>query len=56
MVKTHTSFCHYYEQDLMKLNLQAARFASDAMRMLNGARLSSNGLHSILEVAGLITE
>ena len=37
---------HIYKQDLMKLNFQTVRFAADAMRMLNGARLSVNGLYS----------
>ena len=31
----------------MKLNLQTVSFAADAMRMLNGAILSVNGLYSI---------
>ena len=31
---------HKYKDDLMKLNLQTVSFAADAMRMLNGARLS----------------
>ena len=39
---------HVYKQDLMKLNLQMMKFAADAMRMLNGARLSVNGLYSIV--------
>ena len=43
-----------YKQDLMKLNLQTVIFAADAMRMLNGARLSVNGLYSIVEVDWLI--
>ena len=34
----------------MKLNLQTVSFAADAMRMLNGARLSVNGLYSITGV------
>ena len=38
----------------MKLNLQTVRFAGDAMRMLNGARLSVNGLYSIAGVDWLI--
>ena len=45
---------HIYKQDLMKLNLQTVRFAADAMRMLNGARLSVNGLYSIAGVDWLI--
>ena len=38
---------HIYKDDLMKPNLQTVSFAADAMRMLNGARLSVNGLYSI---------
>ena len=38
----------------MKLNLQTVSFAADAMRMLNGARLSVNGLYSITGVDWLI--
>ena len=38
----------------MKLNLQTVRFAADAMKMLNGARLSVNGLYSIVGVEWLI--
>ena len=38
----------------MKLNLQTVRFAADAIRMLNGARLSVNGLYSITGVDWLI--
>ena len=34
----------------MKLNVQTVSFAADAMRMLNGARLSVNGLYSITGV------
>ena len=45
---------HVYKQDLMNLNLQTVRFAPDAMRMLNGARLSVNGLNSITGVDWLI--
>ena len=45
---------HMYKQDLMKLNLQTVRFAADAMRMLNGARLSVSGLYSITGVDCLI--
>ena len=36
---------HVYKQDLMKLNLQIAKFAADA-----GARLSVNGVYSIVGV------
>ena len=35
---------------MTKLNLQAVKFAADAMRMLNGAKLSVNGLYSIVGV------
>ena len=45
---------HMYKEDLMKLNLQTVSFAADAMRMLNGARLSVNGLYSITGVDWLI--
>ena len=38
----------------MKLNLQIVKFAAAAMRMLNGARLSVNGLYSIAGVDWLI--
>ena len=38
----------------MKLNLQTVRFAADAIGMLNGARLSVNGLYSIAGVDWLI--
>ena len=38
----------------MKLIIQTVRFAADAMRMLNGARLSVNGLYSIAGVDWLI--
>ena len=38
---------HMYKEDLMKVNLQTVSFAADAMRMLNGASLSVNGLYSI---------
>ena len=41
---------HTYKQDMMKLNLQTVSFAADAMKMLNGARLSVNGLYSITGV------
>ena len=42
--------CHIYKDDLMILNLQTVSFAADAMRMLNGARFSVNGLYSITGV------
>ena len=45
---------HIYKDDLMKLNLQSVSFAADAMRMLNGARLSVSGLYSITGVDWLI--
>ena len=45
---------HIYKQDLIKLNLQTVRFAADAMRMFNGARLSVNGLYSLAGVDWLI--
>ena len=38
----------------MKLNLQMVRFETDVMRMLNGARLSINGLYSITGMDWLI--
>ena len=46
---------HIYMDDLMKLNLQTVSFTADAMRMLNGARLSVSGLNSIAGVDWLIT-
>ena len=52
--ETHTFPWYVYKQDLMKLNLQAVRLAADAIRMLNGARLSVNGLYSIASVDWLI--
>ena len=45
---------HIYKDDLMKLNLQTVSFAADAMRTLNGARLSVSGLYSITGVDWLI--
>ena len=45
---------HIYKDDLMKLNFQTVSFAADAMRMLNGARLSVSGLYSITGVDWLI--
>ena len=45
---------HIYKDDLMKLNLQTVSFAADAMRMLNGARLSVSGLYSKTGVDWLI--
>ena len=38
----------------MKLIFQTVRFAADAIRMLNGARLTVNGLYSIAGVDWLI--
>ena len=49
-----TSPWHVYKQDLMKLNLQTVRFAADVIRMLNGVRLSVNGLYLIAGVDWLI--
>ena len=43
-----------YKEDLTELNLQTVSFAADAMRMLNGARLSVNGLYSMPGVDWLI--
>ena len=43
-----------YKDDLMKLNLQTVNFAADSMRMLNGKKLSVNGLYSIVGVNLLI--
>ena len=34
----------------MKLNLQTVKFAADSMRMLNGKKISVNGLYSIVGV------
>ena len=45
---------HIYKDDLMKLNLQTVSFTADAMRMLNGVRLSVSGLYSITGVDWLI--
>ena len=45
---------HIYTDDLMKLNFQTVSFAADAMKMLNGARLSVSGLYSITGVDWLI--
>ena len=41
---------HVYKQELMNLKLQTVRFAADAMRMLNGARLPVNRLYLITSV------
>ena len=48
------SHWHIYKDDRMKLNLQTVSSAADAMRMLNEARLSVNGLYSITGVDWLI--
>ena len=45
---------YVYKQDLMKLNLQTVKFAAEAMRMLNGVKLSVSGLYSIVGVDWLI--
>ena len=45
---------HIHKVGLMKLNLRTVSFAADAMRMLNGARLSVSGLYSITGVDWLI--
>ena len=45
---------HFYKQELMILNLQTVRFAADAIKMLNGARLSVKELYSIAGVDWLI--
>ena len=45
---------HMYKEDPMKLNLQQVSFAADVMRLLNGARLSVNGLYSMTGVDWLI--
>ena len=45
---------YMYKEDLMKLNLQTVSFAADAMRMLNGAKLSVSGLNSTTGVDWLI--
>ena len=50
MMKNDTVFCHVYKQGLKKLNLETVKFATDAMRMLNGAKLSVNRLYSIVGV------
>ena len=43
-----------YKQCLLKFILQSVRFAADALRMLNDAILSVNGLYSIVGVDWLI--
>ena len=54
MVETQPCPWHVNKQHLMKLKLQMVKFAADAMRMLSGARLSVNGLYSIVGVDCLI--
>ena len=56
---TRPSLWHVFKQNLMKFNLQTVKFAADAIRMLNGARLSVSGLYTIaaedwLIAAGII--
>ena len=41
---------HVYKQDLMKLSLQTVKLAADAMRMMDGKKLSLKGLFSIVGV------
>ena len=48
------SSLHVYKQELMKLNLQTVKFAADAVRMFNGARLTVRGLYTIAGVDWLI--
>ena len=45
---------HVYKQDLMKLNLQIVKFAANAMRWFNGAKLSVNVHYSIVGLDWLI--
>ena len=45
---------HIYKENLMILKLQTVRLTGDAIRVLNGARLSVNRLYSILGVDWLI--
>ena len=45
---------HIYKENLMILKLQTVRLTGDAIRVLNGARLSVNGLYSIVGVDWLI--
>ena len=52
--KPITSPWHVYKQNLMKLNIQTVRFAADVIRMLNGARISVNGLYLIAGADWLI--
>ena len=46
---------HTYRQDLSKLNLQMLTYAEERLRVLNGSKLSVNGLCSIEGVDRLIT-
>ena len=48
------SLWNIFNQKLMKLNLQTVKFAADAMKMLNGAKLSVNRLYSIVGADWLI--
>ena len=52
MVEAHTFSLACIHEDLLSFNLQTVRFAAGAM--LNGARLSVNGLYSITGVDWLI--
>ena len=45
---------HIYKPGLLKFNLQAVNDAADAMRMLNGAKFSINGLYLIVGVDWLV--
>ena len=50
MVEANTFSLAHLQGCLMKLNLQTVSFEADAMRMLNGARLSVSGLYSTTRV------
>ena len=54
MVDAHTFSLARIQTAPDEFDLQTLRFAADAMRMLNGARLSVNGLFSITGVNWLI--
>ena len=45
---------HVYRRDLVKMNLQTVKFAADAMKMLNGSKLSVNRLYSVVGMDWLI--
>ena len=45
---------HVYKEDLILLIFQTVKFAADAMRRLNGKKISVNGLYSIVGVDWLI--